>query len=337
MGSRNARRSVDLLVELTVLHSHVEKELEAVQFALVDLLHNETKRHSSSSAVAAQRRFGGARDRILDALARQRLLLWEFSVADDPMIAQTRTGGSKGTEHANDPWIRTASPVGSFHDPQHKEQQNGLYGEATTATCRRRSASVMKGRSSEKWPSGELEWKRDTLVRMQHLLRRKAEEGTAREADSAMIRLDMAKVDAALEHVRYLQQQRERNQPQSTNARVPVQPDRCTAAVPVVRRAPVPAHSTGRTSTSMMTGGDGSVAERAGRAMAADDENSHTRARPTSRREERAREHGDAPAASSANGRCRREETDEPRSEDILPRSGCGGQSSREEELRLPK
>ncbi|CAN0556294.1 unnamed protein product, partial [Ectocarpus sp. 12 AP-2014] len=52
----------------------------------------------------------------------------------------------------------------------------------------------------------ELQWKRDTLVRMKHLLRRKAGDPGATEAERGAIRRDMAKVDAALRDLQECQQ-----------------------------------------------------------------------------------------------------------------------------------
>ncbi|CAN0402098.1 unnamed protein product, partial [Scytosiphon promiscuus] len=94
MGGQDSVRCLDLVAELAVLHSLVEKELETVQIAVIDLLNHQRTQTSSSANVG--RLLSGARKRILDALARQRSLLWEFSVKSSPTPAQTSSRGGTG-------------------------------------------------------------------------------------------------------------------------------------------------------------------------------------------------------------------------------------------------
>lgn len=334
MSGCTARRSDDLLAKLTFLHSRVEKELEAVEIAVMDLLHQQTE--PSSASVAARRLLGGARNRIRDALARQRLLLWEFSVADGPIEAHTISGRGTGVSvrgHQNP----TAPAVCSFHDNEKQtDNDSGVSNrEDATTSCRHRPANDFKGDSRRKASREELDWKRDTLVRMQHLLRRKAEDGTANEVDTAAIRRDMAKIDAALERVRHLQHH-EHNQSKATSAVASVRPRRCATAVIGRRHAAQRAQSTEQAhmvSSEMMTRADGSAKDTPVSAMEASDRTGHIRARPTSRREEIDREHGGMPVEDLANsgggygGR---------RIEGAV-KSDCGGLPVREEELRLPE
>ncbi|CAM9933406.1 unnamed protein product, partial [Ectocarpus fasciculatus] len=183
---RKVRRSaMDLLAELTVLHSHIEKELEGVAVAVNDLFEEDHQAAATTSA-----RLQLSKNRILAALARQRILLWEFSAESEPAAVFAH---SKDSEEV----------FGSRHQYPIHEPAVGLIADKQCTACGPgNSSSVLRGQPTERKLNKELQWKRDTLVRMKHLLRRKAGDLGATEAERGAIRRDMAKVDAALQGLR---------------------------------------------------------------------------------------------------------------------------------------
>ncbi|CAN0316106.1 unnamed protein product, partial [Ectocarpus fasciculatus] len=187
---RKVRRSaMDLLAELTVLHSHIEKELEGVAVAVNDLFEEDHQAAATTSA-----RLQLSKNRILAALARQRILLWEFSTESEPAAVFAH---SKDSEEV----------FGSRHQYPIHEPAVGLIADKPCTACGPgNSSSVLRGQPTERKLNKELQWKRDTLVRMKHLLRRKAGDLGATEAERGAIRRDMAKVDAALQGLRDCQQ-----------------------------------------------------------------------------------------------------------------------------------
>ncbi|CAM9241945.1 unnamed protein product, partial [Ectocarpus sp. 13 AM-2016] len=182
--------AMDLLAELTVLHSHVEKELERVAVAVNDLLEEYHQAAASTSA-----RLQLSKKRILAALARQRILLWEFSTESEPaavFACSEDSGGVLGSSHQN--------PI---HEPA-----VGLIADKQCTACGPpgNPSSGLSGQSLERNLDEELQWKHDTLVRMKYLLRRKAGDLGATEAERGAIRRDMGKVDAALRDLQECQQ-----------------------------------------------------------------------------------------------------------------------------------
>ncbi|CAB1097315.1 unnamed protein product [Ectocarpus sp. CCAP 1310/34] len=175
--------AMDLLAELTVLHSHVERELEGVAVAVNDLFEEDHQAAASTSA-----RLQLSKNRILAALTRQRILLWEFSTESEPAAVFARSEDSDGN-------------LGSRHqNPIHKPAVGLIADNKQCTACGRpgNPSSGLSGQPPARKLDEELQWKRDTLVRMKHLLRRKAGDLGATEAARGAIRRDMAKVDAAL-------------------------------------------------------------------------------------------------------------------------------------------
>lgn len=188
--NRKVRGSVmDLLAELTILHSYIEKELEGVALAINDLFEDH-------QAAATSARLQLSKNRILAALARQRVLLWEFSTESEPTAGFAHSEDNEGVH------------VGSRHQNPLHEPAVGSIADKQCTACGPdgNSNSVLSGQLAERKLSEELQWKRDTLVRMKHLLRRKAGDPGATEAERGAIRRDIDKVDAALQGLQDCQQ-----------------------------------------------------------------------------------------------------------------------------------
>ncbi|CAN0495108.1 unnamed protein product, partial [Ectocarpus sp. 8 AP-2014] len=163
--NRKVRGSaMDLLAELTVLHSYIEKELEGVAVAVNDLFGED------HHAAATSARLQLSKKRILAALARQRILLWEFSTESEPAAVFTRSEDSDGV-------------LGSRHQNPIHEPAVGLIADKQCTACGPpgNPSSGLSGQPPERKLGEALQWKRDTLVRMKHLLRRKAEDLGATE------------------------------------------------------------------------------------------------------------------------------------------------------------
>ena len=190
--------SEDLLAKLTVLHSYVERELQGVVTAVSDL-GVEERPTRKLHAILSQ-----TKERIQTALARQRMLLWKFSTDSNPAAGHAISRGIERVQQREDRENGLEEvAVGSIRAPK---DSGGMH--ATTSTCARTSAPCPR------WPQNssndcdvgakaeeELEWKRDTLVRMKYLLQRKAGDHTATEAERAALTRDILKITQALEQV----------------------------------------------------------------------------------------------------------------------------------------
>lgn len=192
MGSSWLRgRPADLLDELADLHAQVERELQRVAVAVSDLdgfFFSPTRASSSLSAdnqcntcasgeaarTFAGRRLhsilNGGRRRILSALTRQRILLWEFLRDEYQGLGTKLADGGGGN-------------------------RNQMLGPTAS-----RSSTNLHHRGSHGVPH-DLDWTRHTLVGMNRLLRRKAGDQNATAADRAAIGRDMAKIEAALKRL----------------------------------------------------------------------------------------------------------------------------------------
>eukprot|EP00752_Nemacystus_decipiens_P013463 g11925.t1 len=195
--------SEDLLAKLRVLHNYVERELQGVVAAVSDL-GVEERPTRKLHAILTQ-----AWERIQAALARQRMLLWKF----------------KPTENNNPAAGHASSPGGDRTHQLRKSRKNGVEELAVGSIRAPRDAGdgihiigstgARKPGPRQRWPQssnnndcdeaataiGELEWKRDTLVRMKCLLLRRAGDHTAGEADRAALKRDIVKITQALEQV----------------------------------------------------------------------------------------------------------------------------------------
>lgn len=190
--------SEDLLAKLTVLHNYVERELQGVVTVVSDLGVDERPTRILH-AILTQ-----ARERIQTALARQRMLLWKFSMESSPAVGHATTAGGERVQLRDGRKYELLEElaVGSIRAPQ----DCGIHTTSTCATtstpCRRWPENSNKNDGNEGAKVQEdLEWKRDTLVRMKHLLQRKAGDYAADEADTAALTRDILKVRQALEQV----------------------------------------------------------------------------------------------------------------------------------------
>lgn len=195
--------SEDLLAKLLVLHSYVERELQGVVTAVRDL-GVEERPTRKLYAILTQ-----ARERIQTALARQRMLLWKFSAESNPAARHANSAGGERVQLQKGGKNGLEEPaVGSIRAPKD-------CGTHTADTCARTSEPYQRRPQSSNnsdCDAGakveeELEWKRDTLVRMRYLLQRKIGHHTATEVDRAALTRDILKITQALEQV----QQRQTN------------------------------------------------------------------------------------------------------------------------------
>lgn len=183
--------SEDLLAKLTVLHSYVERELQGVVTAVSDLGVAERPTRKLH-AILSQ-----TKERIQTALARQRMLLWKFSTDSNPAAGHANSKGNEIVQQREDPENGLEEvAVGSIRAPK---DSGGMH--ATSAPCHRWPQNSSNDCDVGAKAEEELEWKRDTLVRMKYLLQRKAGDHTATEAERAALTRDILKITQALEQV----------------------------------------------------------------------------------------------------------------------------------------
>lgn len=193
-------RPEDLLAKLTVLHNYVEKELQGVVRVVSDLLaeYDESipARATTGRRLHAILAQGG--ERIHSALARQRTLLWEFCTTESnqppPCVCAVSERGDGGVVLGRGN-KKTELTVGSIHN-----------GAPAVISCRHHHPDkIERSEDHEEELNEDIEWKRDTLVRMQYLLQRKAGDYSATEADRAASKRDMAKVKVAMDEINKVQ------------------------------------------------------------------------------------------------------------------------------------
>ncbi|CAM9510774.1 unnamed protein product, partial [Laminaria digitata] len=211
---RLGRRPVDLLHEVADLHAYVERELHGVAVAVSDLddfffaaiepaqSSNVNTRESgqaaaaAAAAAAASRALAGrrlhailsrGRKRILSALARQRILLWEFSGAGNPTAEYTPSAAAEGENTQRDRKERTANSQANS-----RRLQVGPY---------QRQPSVGAATGDDDDDDDHDDWKRHTLLGMHRLLSRKASEKSATATSRATLVRDISKIAAALERL----------------------------------------------------------------------------------------------------------------------------------------
>lgn len=198
--------SEDLFAKLTVLHYHVERELQGVVTAVSDLGVDERPTRTLHAILTR------ARERIQTALARQRILLWKFSMESNPAVGHTTSVGHTNSAEGETMQLRKGLnkkngleelAVGSILPPQDRGAHTRSTCANIAAPCRRWPHNSNKNDGGEGFKvKEELEWKRDTLLRMKYLLQRKACHHSANEADREALTRDIRKITQALEQVR---------------------------------------------------------------------------------------------------------------------------------------
>lgn len=187
--------SRDLLAKVKVLHNYVEREFQGVIVAVSDLGVEER------STLKLRTILTEARERIQTALARQRMLLWKFSMESNPAAGHVHSAGDARVQLRK---VRKNCleelAVGSIRAPK----DCGIHTASTStppAQCQRWPQNSDKiDRDERNRADGELEWKRETLVRMKHLFHAKVA-NAADEANRAAFTRDILKITQALEQV----------------------------------------------------------------------------------------------------------------------------------------